>query len=60
MKKMRGDKPYMEILQGNSLCSYLYLKRGKMSSFCFFLPQNQRLKGEIGPAWGGGGGRERE
>jgi hypothetical protein len=33
MKKIRGDKPigviihvYMEISQGNSLCSYLYLK----------------------------------
>jgi hypothetical protein len=42
MKKIRGDKPtgviihiHMEILQGNSLCSYLYLKQAKMS--CFFL-----------------------
>jgi hypothetical protein len=38
MKKIRGDKPvgviihtYMEISQGNSLYSYLYLKQAKMS-----------------------------
>jgi hypothetical protein len=43
MKKIRGDKPSgviintcMEILQGNSLCSYLYLKL-KMSCFLFSL-----------------------
>jgi hypothetical protein len=27
----------MEISQGNSLCSYLYLKQAKMSLFSFFL-----------------------
>jgi hypothetical protein len=44
MKKIRGDKPsgvivdiYMEISQGNSLCSYLYLKQAKMSCFSFYL-----------------------
>jgi hypothetical protein len=37
MKKNRGDEPigviihrYMEITQGNSLRSYLYLKQAKM------------------------------
>jgi hypothetical protein len=42
MKKIRGDKPigvtihiYMEISQGNSLCSYLYLKQAKISWFSF-------------------------
>jgi hypothetical protein len=44
MKKIRGDKAievlthiYMEIPQGNSLCSYLYLKQVKMSCFLFYL-----------------------
>jgi hypothetical protein len=44
MKKIRGDKPtgviihtYMEISQGNSLCSYLNLKQAKMSCFTFSL-----------------------
>jgi hypothetical protein len=44
MKKNRGDEPigvyntYIpgNILQGNSLCSYLYLKQAKMSSFVLF------------------------
>jgi hypothetical protein len=43
MKKIRGDEQigviihiYMEILQGNSLCSYLYLKQTKMLFFFFF------------------------
>jgi hypothetical protein len=42
MKKIRGDKPigvilhiYMEILQGNSLCSYIYLKQVKCHDFRF-------------------------
>jgi hypothetical protein len=42
MKKMIGNKPigviihiYIEILQGNSLWSYLYLKQGKMTHFLF-------------------------
>jgi hypothetical protein len=49
MKKNRGDKPigiikhiYMEISQGNSLGSYLYLKQAKMY---FFPLQNQRTRG---------------
>jgi hypothetical protein len=43
MKKIRGDKTIesitnicMEISQGNSLCSYLYLKLEKCHSFLFF------------------------
>jgi hypothetical protein len=39
---------YMEISQGNSLCSYLYLKQAKMFfilSFLFFLLQNWRTGG---------------
>jgi hypothetical protein len=46
MRKNRGKEPiwviihiYMEISQGNSLCSlcsYLYLKQGKMSFFLLF------------------------
>jgi hypothetical protein len=28
---------YMEISQGNSLCSYLYLLQAKMSCFTFYL-----------------------
>jgi hypothetical protein len=40
----------MEILQENSLCSYLYLKLSKMSCFSFyhfsfFLLKNQRTGG---------------
>jgi hypothetical protein len=55
MKKIRGNKPinvivhiYMEMPQGNSLCSYLYLKQAKMSFFFllfFFLQQTQRIGG---------------
>jgi hypothetical protein len=43
MKKVRGDKPmgviihYMKLSQGNSLCTYLYLKQVKMSLFSLFL-----------------------
>jgi hypothetical protein len=44
MKKIRGDKPVgvvvhicKDILQGNSLCSYLYLKQVKMSCISFYL-----------------------
>jgi hypothetical protein len=43
MEKIREDEPirviihtYMEILQGNSLCSYLYLKQTKVSFFFFY------------------------
>jgi hypothetical protein len=54
MKKNRGDEPvgviihvYTEISQGNSLCSYLYLKQPKMYFFSvlFFLLQNRRAGG---------------
>jgi hypothetical protein len=34
---------YIEISQGNSLCSYLYHKQAKMSFFLFLL-QNQRIE----------------
>jgi hypothetical protein len=63
MKKIRGDKPsgviihiYMEISQGNSLCSYLYLKQAKMSFLIFFsfLLQNWRTGGENRSCMGGG------
>jgi hypothetical protein len=79
MKKNRGNEPsrvmihrYMEISQGNSLCSYLYLKQAKMSFFnflffffCLFLYKIREQKGRRGLAWGGwypwegGGGKER-
>jgi hypothetical protein len=43
MKKIRRYKligviihTYMEISQGNSLCSFLYLKQPKMSYFLFY------------------------
>jgi hypothetical protein len=52
MKKNRGDELigviiliiYMEISQGNFLCSCLYHKQAKMSffSFLFFILQNWR------------------
>jgi hypothetical protein len=57
MKKIRGVKPigviihrFTELSQGNSLCSYLYLKQAKnvmffFLSFLFFLVQNQRTGG---------------
>jgi hypothetical protein len=44
MKKNRGDEPigvivhtYMEMSQGFSLCSYLYLKQAKISFLSNFL-----------------------
>jgi hypothetical protein len=53
MKKIRGDKPIriiihtcMEMSQGNSLYSYLYLKpKCHVFHFLFFLLQNQRKGG---------------
>jgi hypothetical protein len=57
MKKIKGDKPvgviihiYIEISQGNSLCSYLYLKQAKISwfpylSFFFYKIGEQVLRG---------------
>jgi hypothetical protein len=61
MKKIRRDKPfgiiihlYMEISQGISLCSFLYLKQAKMSCFSFFFHKIREQEGGIGPAQGGG------
>jgi hypothetical protein len=74
MKKIKGDKPvgviiytYMEISQGNSLCSFLYLKI-KCHVFCFiFSPTKSEQEGGTNPTqWGGwhqwevGGVGERE
>jgi hypothetical protein len=72
MKKIRGDKPivviihiYMGISQGNSLCSYLYLKQAKMSFFSFLPSQNWTTGGwNRSCRWwrgqqDGGGGREK-
>jgi hypothetical protein len=49
--RIRGDKPiggitrvYMEIPQGNSLYSYLYLKQTKMSHFSFYLFSSEKLE----------------
>jgi hypothetical protein len=60
MNKIRGDKPIrvirhiiMEISQGNSLCSYLYLKQAKMSFFSFFFCKIGKQKGRAGPLGGG-------
>jgi hypothetical protein len=46
----------MEISQGNSLCSYFYLKQAKLSFFSFFFYKIREQKSETGPAWGGVGG----
>jgi hypothetical protein len=58
MKTIRGDKPseviihsYMEISQGNSLCSYLYLK---LKCFLFFFLWHQTTGGWNNPAQGWG------
>jgi hypothetical protein len=76
MRKIKRDKPigviihtYMEISQGNSPCSYIYLKKAKMSSslfiFYLFSSINQRTGGQnrscprverVGIRGGGGGG----
>jgi hypothetical protein len=47
MKKNRRDEPigvlmpiYIELSQGNSLCSYLYLRQAKMSFFFLFYSTN--------------------
>jgi hypothetical protein len=64
MKKIRGDTPvgviihiYLEISQGNSLCSYL--KEAKMPSFSFypfsfFFYKIGEQEGRTSPAKGGG------
>jgi hypothetical protein len=51
MKKNRGDELivvvvqiYMEMSQGNSLCSYLYLKQAKMSFFFLFTSTKSEKK----------------
>jgi hypothetical protein len=49
----------MEISQGNSLCSYLYLKlkcHVFVISFLFFLLQNQKTGGQYKPCLGGWAG----
>jgi hypothetical protein len=60
VKKIRGDKPvgsiihiYMEISQGNSLCSYLYLKKAKMSFFLFSSTKLENKRVEHVLRWGG-------
>jgi hypothetical protein len=57
MNKFRGGKPigvivhlYMEISQGNSLGSYLYLKEAIMSFFSFFYKIEEEGIGTSG--WG--------
>jgi hypothetical protein len=57
MKKNRVDEPtcvtvhtYMEMSQGNSLCSYL--KQAKMPLFFSFLLQNERTGGQTDSAPG--------
>jgi hypothetical protein len=62
MKKNRGNEPtgvlihiYMETSQGNSLCSYPYLKQAKTSFFFFILLQNQRSGGRNRSCPGGVG-----
>jgi hypothetical protein len=54
MKKIRVDKPfgvivhiYMEISQGNSLCSYLYPNKQKCH---FFIYKIREQEGRTGPA----------
>jgi hypothetical protein len=44
VKRIRGNEPigvathiWLEISQGNSLCSYLYLKQAKTSCFSLYL-----------------------
>jgi hypothetical protein len=51
MKKNKGDEPigiiihtYMEMSQGNFLCSYLYLKQAKMSFFSLTKLENRRVE----------------
>jgi hypothetical protein len=63
---------YMEISQGNSLCSYLYLKQAKVLCFTFTFShfsstksENRRVekilpRGEVWHQWEGEGGGERE
>jgi hypothetical protein len=55
----------MEISQGNSLCSHLYLKQAKMSCFSFYLFsffffKIREQEGRIGPAQRGRAGTSRK
>jgi hypothetical protein len=59
MKKNRGEESigiiiqvYMELSQGNSLCSYL--KQAKVSIFSFSFYKISEQEGRTGPAEGGG------
>jgi hypothetical protein len=52
----------MEISQGNSLCSYLYLKQAKMPCFSFFSYKTREQEGRTSSSrgedwhqWEGGG-----
>jgi hypothetical protein len=51
MKKIRVDEPvgviihtYMEISQGNTLCSYIYLKQEKCHFFSFSSPKVEKRR----------------
>jgi hypothetical protein len=77
VKRTRADEPVrvviyicMETTQGNSLCSYLYLKLAKMSCFSFYLFSfyfykvgEQSMEQVLVGGWhcwsGWGGGRKR-
>jgi hypothetical protein len=76
VKRIRGEETAgavihicMEISQGNSLCSYLYLKLAKMSYFAIYLlsfffykirgVQNRFCQGWGWHQWRGGGGRDK-
>jgi hypothetical protein len=55
LKKNKGNEPvqdiihkYMEMSQGNSLCSYL-----KQKCYFFFFYKIREQEGRIGPVWGG-------
>jgi hypothetical protein len=68
MKKNRRVKPfgviihiYMEISQGNSQCSYLYLKQARISCFSFYLfsfffCKIGEQEGVVNKSFSGGGG----
>jgi hypothetical protein len=54
---------YMEISQGNSLCSYHYLKQAKISCFSFYLfffayKIGEQEGGTSPPQWEGGVGEK--
>jgi hypothetical protein len=67
LNSTRRDEPigvvihiYIETTQGNSLCSYLYLKLSKTSYFffyllCFFFYKVGEQEGRTSPAQGRGG-----